>query len=181
MKNTIHEIYRSKVNEIQSRIPISLTRKKNNNTIPFSEVLDSQMSNLNYSPSSNNNFDDFINNAAKKYKLSPAIIKSIIKVESNFNPQALSKAGAQGLMQLMPNTAKILNVENVWNPEENIEGGSKYLRQLLDQFDNNLSLSLAAYNAGPGNVNRYGGIPPFTETQNYVKKVLENLNQYKDI
>lgn len=174
----IHQIYWNKINEIQNRIPVSLTRQKNNNKLSFSRILNNQISALDYNTFPHS-FDEFIHSAAEKYKLSPAIIKSIIKVESNFNPQALSKSGAQGLMQLMPDTAKVLQVKNVWNPQENIDGGAKYLRQLLEQFDNDLILSLAAYNAGPGNVTRYGGIPPFAETQNYVKKVLEHINTYE--
>lgn len=114
--------------------------------------------------------------AAKKYNLPEKLITSVIKQESNFNASATSAAGASGLMQLMPATASYLGVSDRFDPAQNIMGGAKYLRQMLDQFDNNVETALAAYNAGPGNVKKYGGIPPFQETQNYVKKIMNFMN-----
>ena len=123
-------------------------------------------------------YDSIIRNASQQYNLPVPLIKAVITAESAGNPSAQSHAGAKGLMQLMDGTAKDLGVTNSFDPRQNIMGGSRYLRQMLNTFDGDLDIALAAYNAGPGNVRRYGGIPPFNETQNYVKKVKSHIKAF---
>jgi len=117
--------------------------------------------------------------AAKKYGLDPALLAGLVKQESGFNPNAGSPAGARGLTQLMPGTAAGLGVTNVLDPAQSLEGGAKYLRQQLDAFGGDVTRALAAYNAGPGAVKRYGGVPPYAETQNYVRAVQANAAAYR--
>jgi soluble lytic murein transglycosylase-like protein len=117
--------------------------------------------------------------AAKKHGIDPALLAGLVKQESGFNPNAGSPAGARGLTQLMPGTAAGLGVSNVLDPLQNLDGGAKYLRQQLDAFGGDVTRALAAYNAGPGAVQRYGGVPPYAETQNYVRIVQANAAQYR--
>ncbi len=116
---------------------------------------------------------------SRRHRLDPALLRAVIKAESNFDPRAVSRAGAMGFMQLMPGTAEALNVYDPYNPMENISGGARYLRYLLDRFDGNLKLALAAYNAGESLVLRYRKVPPIDETRHYVRKVLRFYKTYQ--
>ena len=124
-------------------------------------------------------FSDLINGAAKKYGIDPALLKGLIRQESNFNPNAKSPAGAAGLCQLMPGTAASLGCTNPLDPAQAIDAGAKYLSQQLKAFGGDPRKALAAYNAGPGAVQRYGGVPPYAETQNYVRAVMGFADQYR--
>jgi len=119
---------------------------------------------------------NIINSACGKYGVDPSLVHAIVKVESDFNPYAVSRKGAMGLMQLMPETASNMKVRNSFSPDENIEGGVKYLRYLLDRYEGNISLALAAYNSGETAVKKWGTIPPFKETQEYVRKIMQLYN-----
>ncbi|MBW2557716.1 MAG: lytic transglycosylase domain-containing protein [Deltaproteobacteria bacterium] len=124
-------------------------------------------------------FHSIIQEASDRYQVEPELIRAIIMAESSNNPRAVSRKGARGLMQLMPATAKALGVEDSFDPEHNIHGGVRYFRQLLDRFDGDTKMALAAYNAGSRKVRQYQGVPPFETTLYYIKRVFSYYNQYK--
>jgi soluble lytic murein transglycosylase-like protein len=124
-------------------------------------------------------YDGLINDAAQRNGVDPALLKGLIRQESNFNPAARSGAGAVGLTQLMPGTAAALGVTDPTDPAQSLQGGARYLREQLDRFGGDERMALAAYNAGPGAVSKYGGVPPYAETQGYVNKVLANAAAYR--
>ena len=153
----------------------------------FQKILDKtvQLEKANKAPTSTNanasraEIDSLIEEYSAKNGLDADLVKAVVRQESGFNPKATSKCGAMGLMQLMPATAKGLGVTNAYDAEQNIYGGTKYLKGLLDRFDNNKELALAAYNAGPNAVKKYKGIPPYAETQNYVKSIMKSYDKFK--
>lgn len=152
--------------------PIITEKKKETITKPEEKKEDKVITPIEIPKPKHEAFDDIIKEMGKKYNVSVPLIYNVIRAESDFNPNVVSHSGAQGLMQLMPKTAEYLGVKNPMDPRQNIEGGVKYLSQLIKRYSGNLTNALAAYNAGPGNVDKYGGVPPFAETQNYVKKIL---------
>jgi hypothetical protein len=127
----------------------------------------------------NIHFGEFIQSASKRFNVDADLISSVIAIESNYNPKAVSRKNARGLMQLIPTTASRFGVQNIFDPRENIDAGTRYLGELLHRYDNDLILALAAYNAGPQSVQKYGRIPPFPETQSYVRRVKHTYDQRK--
>ncbi|MGB8266996.1 MAG: lytic transglycosylase domain-containing protein [Candidatus Velthaea sp.] len=123
--------------------------------------------------------DALVQQNATTWQVDPALVKAVIANESGFNANATSKVGARGLMQLMPATASSLGVRDAYDPAQNVAGGTRYLRGLLDRFNGDPKLAIAAYNAGPGAVEKYGGVPPYAETQNYVQNVLSSYDRYR--
>jgi soluble lytic murein transglycosylase-like protein len=123
-------------------------------------------------------YSTIIGEASRAHRVSPSLIRAVIHAESAFNPHAVSPKGARGLMQLIPDTAKRFSVKNSFDPKDNISGGSKYLSWLLKRYGGNLKYAVAAYNAGEGSVDKYRGVPPYTETQNYVMRVLDLQRRY---
>lgn len=161
--------YRTKLGSVSQMLPLLNTSNYLMNKSAVSYITKTSPIPAAEGPSSS--IDHIISRAAEKYNLPKKLINAVIRQESNFNPDAVSHAGASGLMQLMPATARGLGVTDVFDPEQNVFAGTKYLRQMMDKYNGNLELALAAYNAGPGNVDKYNGIPPFKETMQYVQKV----------
>jgi soluble lytic murein transglycosylase-like protein len=175
----------------QDAILLSNIASTANQTVLIAEYVAKPASNLKaldlktLDPSTKSKYDQFhsiVRRAAEKTALPPALIHAVIKVESNYNGKASSKKGAKGLMQLMPATAKQFSVNDVADADQNVLAGSRYLKKLYTQFDGDLTLTLAAYNAGPASVIRYGAkIPPYRETAHYVPKVLSYYQQFKNL
>ena len=173
------DITLQRISMIESRFQslASYAQKPDND---FQKILDTKVENKkNPTQVSRSEINDLITKYSDKNGLDEDFVKAVINQESGFNPNATSHCGAMGLMQLMPSTAQGLGVKNAYDAEQNIEGGTKYLKGLMDRFNNDKSLALAAYNAGPNAVKKYGGIPPYAETQNYVKSVLSKYDRMK--
>jgi soluble lytic murein transglycosylase-like protein len=160
---------------------IHLTNLPSDKNIKYELVLREERILLKINETDIAKYDHLISRASEQYNVDPALVKAVIKAESNFNHKAVSPKGAKGLMQLMPATAGSLQVQDSFHPEENIDGGVRYLRQLLDLFKGDHSLALAAYNAGEGAVAKYRNtIPPYRETHTYVRRVLMYFNQFQN-
>ena len=152
--------------------PLSRSASRQAIVIPFPGVVDA---------TPRGPYDDLIIEAATTYDLDPRLLRSVVQVESAFDHMAVSRTGAKGLMQLKPKLARELRVHDPFDPQQNIMGGARYLRRLLDMHDGDVRLALSSYNAGPRNVTRYGGVPPFQETQKYVKQIIDLWEQSPDI
>lgn len=176
-EDVFNATFQSRMNEMMVKLlerSMSTTALATGQEDTTSQDLSSVLSSSS-STSLTGDFASMIQQAAKKYNVNPALVNAVIKAESNFNASAVSSAGAIGLMQLMPATAKGLGVDDPLNPAQNIEGGVKFLSRLLKRYDGNVEMALAAYNAGPGAVDKYKGIPPYKETQTYVNRIMNYL------
>jgi len=186
----IEDMYNAmaRINEIKSRFGLNKKSEKapenSLNDLSFGQMTDEASGLLNNDSgiyeegsASREDIDKLVNYYSQKKGVPAPLVRSVIKAESDYNSEALSPKGAMGLMQLMPETAMGLGVENPFNPEENIKGGVSHLKSLIDNNKGNFRLALAAYNAGQGNVDKAGGVPAFKETQEYVKKVIDLYKQ----
>jgi soluble lytic murein transglycosylase-like protein len=166
-----------RVAEIRQRLGLPASdAAASSDTGAFDAILNESMApeaSTSETPGLRGKVDEAIERNALHQGLDPALLRAVVQTESGFNPNAVSSAGAAGLMQLMPGTAKDMGVTNRFDPEQSLAGGSRYLKGLISKYQS-VPMGLAAYNAGPGNVDKHGGIPPFAETQNYVKRVLSN-------
>ncbi|MGB5824747.1 MAG: lytic transglycosylase domain-containing protein [Proteocatella sp.] len=159
--------------KIMMDINASTTRKSTSKPVGFSDILSEKIS-------TSTSMDSIFQKASEQYNVPANLLQAVAKSESNFNPNAVSHSGAIGVMQLMPKTAEYLGVRDSFDAEQNIMGGAKYLSGLIEKYDGNTTLALAAYNAGSGNVAKYGGVPPFKETKNYIEKVMAYTKESMD-
>lgn len=180
IQNEFKTILDNKIKETENKNPIeAIVEEIVNDVAPEKKEALELKSKIDLKAQSTN-VEEIIDTFAQKYDIDADFIKAMIKQESGFNSKATSKKGAMGLMQLMPATAKELGVIDAYNPTQNIEGGVKYIKSLLDKFQGDEKLALAAYNAGPNAVKKYGGIPPYKETQNYVNSIMSAYNKVKE-